>query len=438
MEIDIAQTVIFIAILIVTLVLGNWIFIGLILTSMLSLFFLAGMPLKQISAVLGGNLWSSATRADMAAIPLFIWMGEVLFRTNLSDRLFRGLAPWVSLLPGRLLHTTVLGCALFAAVCGSSTATTATVGKMTANTLVERGYAPGISIGSLAGAGTLGLMIPPSIALIVYGVLADTSIARLFAAGLVPGLMIAVFYTLYIIIVALVRPSVVPARELQSYGWKDRWNALYQLSPIIALIIIVMGSIYTGIATPTESAAVGLAFCILTVIALGEFNFKLLTDSLFSSLAITCMIVTIIVGASILSSMMSYLQIPQNITAFLSGIEMNAIAFVMVIFIFYIILGTVLEGTSMMVVTLPIVIPLALSHGFDRVWLGVFLVISIEIAQITPPVGFNLFVIQTMTNRSIGWIAWHSIPFCLLLILSALLIAIFPSIALWLPNYLYN
>lgn len=435
---EITHALIFALILAATLAAGNWVFIGLIATSMLTLMLVGDMPLRRVSTVLAGNLWSSATRADTAAIPLFIWMGELLFRTSLSTRLFNGLEPWVSLLPGRLLHTNILGCAFFSSVCGSSTATTATIGKMTSQVLVERGYAPGVSIGSLAGAGTLGLMIPPSIAFIVYGVLTDTSIARLFAAGLVPGLMIAGIYTLYIIVASRLRPAIVPEREARAYTWRDRWVALGSLLPIMVLMIIVMGSIYSGIATPTESAAVGLLFSIILVAAIKELNLKVVLDSLLGSLAITCMIITIIIGASALASMMSYLQIPQGITASLSSLDLQPVALMMVVFLFYIVLGTVLEGTSMLVVTLPVVAPLAVAYGFDPIWLGVFLVMAIEIAQITPPLGFNLIILQTLTGRSIGWISKHAVPFCLLLVLCALIITLFPAIATWLPGVLYG
>ena len=414
---------------------GMWIFAGLLMVSAVSLMLLLDMSLFRVGSILRGVFWAKACSWELACIPLFVWMGELLFRTDISDRLFAGLRPWVSWLPGRLLHTNVFGCALFAAVSGSSTATTATIGKITTVTLIERGYDEKLAIGSVAGAGTLGLLIPPSIVMIVYGIIVEQSVARLFAAGLFPGLMVAGLYAGYIIIRAIIDPSIAGAKE-DKYTLRDFIHSFADLAPILVLMPIVLGGIYSGIATPTEAAALGVLGALLILAFTGQFVLKTVFDSLMGAVRITCMVVTIVVSASFMSTAMGYLHVPQEISSGIAYLDLGRYQLLFILFLFYIVLGLFLEGISIMVMSLPITYPLIIEHGFDPIWFGVFLVITVELAQVTPPVGLNLYVLQGLTGRSIGQVALASIPFFLLLCLGALIITIFPQIALWLPNLL--
>ena len=426
-----------IALLALYLGLGLWIFAGLFLVGITSALAIEGMPLTQIGAMVKGNFWRIASSWELAAIPLFVWMGELIFRTDISARMFRGLSPWVNAIPGRLVHANILGCTLFAAVCGSSTATAATIGKITTSSLIARGYDERLAIGSIAGAGTLGLMIPPSIVMIVYGILADQSIARLFAAGLFPGLMMAALYSLYIVGVALVRPEVAPS-DGRRYTWGDRFRGLLDLSPILILIPIVLGGIYTGLATPSEAAALGVGGSLAIVAALRQLTWRVFIELLMGCVTITCMIVSIIAAAAVLSSAMGYLRVPAKIAQGITYLDLGPYGVILLLFVFYLILGCFLEGISMLVMSLPITLPLVVAAGFDPIWFGIFLVIMVEIAQITPPVGFNLYVLQGLTGRPIGEIAIAALPFFFLLTLACVIVTAFPIIALWLPNALYS
>lgn len=414
---------------------GMWIFAGLMMVSVVSLMLLLDMNIFRVGSILRGNMWAKACSWELACIPLFVWMGELLFRTDISDRLFAGLRPWVSWLPGRLLHTNVFGCALFAAVSGSSTATTATIGKITTVTLIEQGYDEKLAIGSVAGAGTLGLLIPPSIVMIVYGIIVEQSVARLFAAGLFPGIMVAGLYAAYIVIRGLINPGIA-GHYRQTYTLRDFIRSFADLAPILVLMPIVLGGIYSGVATPTEAAALGVLGALIIMAVTRQFVLKTVFDSLMGAVRITCMVITIVVSASFMSTAMGYLHVPQEISSGIAYLNLGRYELLAVLFLFYIVLGLFLEGISIMVMSLPITYPLILEHGFDPIWFGVFLVITVELAQITPPVGLNLYVLQGLTGRSIGQVALASIPFFLLLCLGALIITIFPEIALWLPNKL--
>jgi tripartite ATP-independent transporter DctM subunit len=361
----------------------------------------------------------------------------VIFRTDISERLFRGLAPWVDVIPGRLLHANIGGCTLFAAISGSSTATTATIGKITTAALAERKYDINLTIGSLAGAGSLGLMIPPSIAMIVYGILGEVSIARLFAAGVLPGLLVAGLYSGYIAARALADPANAPKPD-RPFGWRDRLRGLLDLAPVVALIFIVLGGIYTGFATPSEAAALGLGATMVMVVLMGQLNWRVFRVSLLGAVRTTCMVISILVAANFLSSAMAYLHIPQDIASGIALMELSPYGLIFVLSVFYVVLGLFLDGMSILVMSLPITLPLIVSHGFDRVWFGVFLVIMIELAMITPPIGFNLFVIQGLTGHPIGRIAVASMPFFLLLCLATVIITAYPEIALWLPSVLFD
>jgi len=417
--------------------LGVWVFAGLLLVSTTALVLLVDMDLHRIGTIMSPLVIRSSTAWELSAIPMFIWMGEIMLRTDISDRLFKGLSPLTYYLPGRLLHTNIAGSALFAAVSGSSAATTATVGKITMSELSKRNYAKSLVYGSLAGAGSLGLLIPPSIVMIVYGVLAEVSVARLFAAGVFPGLMLAGLYALYVGTVSLAQPDMVPAEE-DPPGWRDMVLGLWTLIPIAILIFIVLGSIYSGIATPSEAAAVGVVTTIALTLLTGQFGFKLAVESIISSVQTSCMIAVILIAAGFLSTAMGFLHVPQDVATAIASFDLTPYQLIAVLAVFYVILGMFLEGISITVMSLPITLPLIISAGFDPIWFGVFLVIMVELAQITPPIGFNLFIIQGLTNTPILRVALYAAPFFVLMCIGAALITVFPEIALWLPQVLFE
>ena len=416
---------------------GVWIFVALLMVGISGLHFLLDFPLPRIGSIMRGTMWRTASTWELAAIPMFVFMGELMFRTDISERLFKGIAPWANLVPGRLMHCNVAGCTIFAAVSGSSTATTATVGKITLEELTRRDYDMNMAVGSLAGAGSLGLMIPPSISMIIYGVLAEESITDLFAAGILPGLLIAALYAAYIAVRAYRNPAVAPD-DGTKFRIGDLLGSLKNLFPVLLLVFIVLGGIYSGIVTPSEAAALGFAASLALVVVLKQFTWRIFLDSLAGAARITCMVVTILVAAAFMSSSMAYLHVPQEIAALLSELQLGPIGMIVLIGVFYIILGMFLDGLSIMVMTLPITLPLITAAGWDPVWFGVFLVVMIELGLITPPIGFNLFVLQGITGKPIGVIARGAFPFFLLMLLSAAIITAFPGIVLWLPDVLFG
>ncbi|WP_169569400.1 TRAP transporter large permease [Sneathiella limimaris] len=414
---------------------GVWVFIGLILVSFTTQFFILDFPISRIGSIASKIMLRSASSWELAAIPMFIWMGDIIFRTDISQRLFKGLAPLVARVPGRLLHVNIVGCTLFAAVSGSSTATTATVGKISLEELSKRQYDPLLSVGSLAGAGSLGLLIPPSIVMIVYGILAEVSIVSLFAAGVFPGLMVAALYSLYIALRAELDPKIkttLAVEDKQPIGLKDFFNLL----PIFILIFVVLGSIYSGLATPSEAAAIGVVTAILIVTFTGQLSFALIADSLINSVKMSAMVVSLVIAAALLSTTMGYLHLPQSIANMIGGLDLSPYGLILMLALFYIMLGLFLEGISITVMSLPITLPLIVQAGFDPMWFGIFLILMVELATITPPVGFNLFVLQGLTNMPISRVARASAPFFLLLCLGVVILTIFPQIALWLPTFL--
>ncbi len=423
----------FFVLVLLLLASGVWIFAALFIASGLSLFLIADFPISRIEPIFKGVVWSSITSYQVAAVPLFIWMGEIIFRTDLSDRLFRGLVPFVNAIPGRLLHTNVLGCTLFAAVSGSSVATTATVGRITTTALLERNYDRNLSIGSLAGAGSLGMMIPPSILLIIYGLLGEVSVAKLFIAGILPGLLIAGMYIAYIGTVSAIWPFVAPSAD-RIYTWKDRLASIGDLAPVVALIVIVLGGIYSGIVTPSEAAAIGVLGALAIALAMRQLSWDALMESLLGTISTSCMILSLLISAAALSSTMSFMHIPTDLARIISDAELSPYGLMLMLGVFYIFLGMFLDGISIIVITLPITLPLTVAAGFDPVWFGIFLVIMAELAVITPPVGFNLFVLQSLTGESLHRVAWAAFPFFLLMVLAAVIVTAFPGIALWLPS----
>jgi tripartite ATP-independent transporter DctM subunit len=377
-------------------------------------------------------IWGSASSWTLTALPLFVWMGEILFRTRLSSDMFRGLAPWMQALPGRLLHANVVGCTIFAAVSGSSAATCATIGKMSLPELARRGYPDGISIGSLAGAGTLGLLIPPSIIMIVYGVAADVSIAQLFIAGVVPGILLALLFSGYLVVWALRNPALVPPADAP-LPLRAKLAESRHLIPVVLLIAAVLGSIYGGIATPTEAAAVGVVGALVVSAAQGSLTWQSFKDSLFGGTRLFCMIALILAGAAFLTLSMGYIGLPRHLAEWIATLGLTQFQLLMVLMVFYVVLGCFLDGISMVVLTMGVILPTIQKAGIDPLWFGIFIVLVVEMAQITPPVGFNLFVLQGMTRREIGWIAKVTLPFFFLMVAAVALIYVFPQIVTWLP-----
>ena len=414
------------------LILGSGVWIGLALSGVawIGMELFSARPAGDAMAV---TIWGSASSWTLTALPLFIWMGEILFRTRLSQDMFKGLAPWVQLLPGRLLHTNVVGCTVFAAVSGSSAATCATIGKMTLPELTRRGYPEHMVVGTLAGASTLGLLIPPSIIMIVYGVAADVSISQLFIAGVLPGLLLASLFSLYIVQWALRHPDQVPVAE-QPLSLAQKLRASGSLIPVVLLIAAVLGSIYTGLATATEAAAVGVTGALVLSGLQGSLNWQSFSSALMGATRLYCMIALILAGAAFLTLSMGYIGLPRHLAEWIGSLGLNQAQLIAALALFFIVLGCFLDGISMVVLTMGVLQPTVQAAGIDLVWFGIFVVLVVEMAQITPPVGFNLFVLQGMTGRSLPWVAKVTLPMFLLMCVAVTLIYLFPGIATWLPQ----
>lgn len=417
--------------------IGIWIFAGLFLVAAASLWIVLGMDISRIGTIAASISYRYASTWELAAVPLFIWMGEIIFRTNISDKLFRGLIPFVDKIPGRLLHTNVLGCTLFAAVSGSSAATTATVGKITMSELSRRGYDQRLAIGSLAGAGSFGLLLPPSIAMIVYGILAEVSVSRLFAAGVLPGLMVAALYSGWIIIRGLANPDIAPRDEVH-YSFADYGRAVLDLLPIVILMAVVLGSIYTGIATPSEAAAVGVLAAVVLASVTGQVSLTFFVDTLMATVRTSAMVCIILVAAAFLSTAMGYLHLPLEVGRAIAALELGPIGLIILLSVAYIILGIFLDGVAIIVMSLPVTLPLALGAGYDPVWFGVFLILMVEIGLLTPPVGINLFILQGLTSKSLMEVSIAAFPFFVIMCIATALLVVFPDIVLWLPRVLYG
>ena len=429
---DLLITASLIALLFILLGAGVWIGIGLLGVAWIAMELFTTRPVGDAMAV---TIWGSASSWTLTALPLFIWMGEILFRTKLSEDMFKGLAPWVSKIPGRLLHTNIIGCTIFAAVSGSSAATCATIGKMTLPELKKRGYPDDITIGSLAGAGTLGLLIPPSIIMIVYGVASDTSITRLFIAGVFPGLMLAGLFMGYVIVWSLLNPEKIPLPDTDLTFTQKLYESRH-LIPVVLLIALVLGSIYVGIATATEAAALGVVGALALSAVQGSMNWRTFNESLMGATRLYCMIALILAGAAFLTLAMGYIGLPRHLAEWIGGLGLSPFWLLFGLMIFYIVLGCFLDGISMVVLTMGVILPTIQKAGIDPVWFGIFIVLVVEMAQITPPVGFNLFVLQGMTKREITYIAKVAMPFFWLMVLAVLLVYFFPGIITWLPGHM--
>ena len=427
---EIFLIIFFISVLLFFLGSGIWVAISMIGVSTIGMMLFTSRPVGDAMAT---TIWGTSSSWTLTALPLFVWMGEILFRTKLSENLFAGLSPWMQKLPGGLIHVNVVGCALFAAISGSSAATVATVGKMSIPELRKRKYPEKILLGSLAGSGTLGLLIPPSIILIIYGVTVQESIAKLFIAGIIPGIMIALIFMSYVMIWSLINKKSMP-KYVENFSFLEKIRKSKQLLPVIILISAVIGSIYTGVATATEAASLGVVGALILSYFQKSLTIETFKQSLLGATKTSCMIAFILAGSTFLSLAMGFTGLPRNLAIWIQNMELSPYVLIFVLMIFYIILGMFLDGISAVVLTMAIIEPMIRQAGFDMIWFGIFLVIVVEMAQITPPVGFNLFVLQGMANKDMGFIARSAFPLFLLMILAVILVVIFPEIALWMPQ----
>lgn len=416
--------------------LGTGVWVGLALMGVAWV----GMELfttRPVGDVMLTTIWSASSSWTLTALPLFIWMGEILFRTRLSEDMFRGLSPWMARLPGGLVHTNIVGCTVFAAVSGSSAATLTTVGKMSIPELRRRKYPETMIIGTLAGAATLGLMIPPSLTLIVYGVTINESITKLFFAGILPGLILAAMFMGYVAIYSRVSSKWEPEEEPRMLFSEKLKNSRF-LIPVLLLITVVIGSMYLGFATATEAAAFGVIGSLFLAATQGSLSWSTFSQSLMGATRTSAMIALILAGASFLSLSMGFTGLPRGLADLIAQWQLTRFELLMVLLVFYIILGCFLDGISSVVLTMAVVEPMIREAGIDLIWFGIFIVVVVEMAQITPPIGFNLFVLQGMTNHEMSFIAKAAIPMFLIMILMVFVLILFPDIATWLPNNIRN
>jgi len=410
---------------------GVWISMALMATGYVGMQFIGGgIP---SGPVLATTIWGNSNSWTLAALPLFIWMGEILFRTRLSEEMFRGLAPWLNRIPGRLMHVNVLACGIFGSVSGSSAATCATVAKIALPELKKRGYDEMVSLGSLAGAGTLGILIPPSITMVVYAVAANVSIIQIFLAGFLPGFLVMALYSGYIAAWSLAHPEKTPPPE-PDMTFRQKLHESRQLIPLTLLILLVFFSLMLGWATATECAAWG----VMGSLAIAWWHDALTWESFWASVMgtvrVNCMIMLILAGASYMSTSMAYTGIPATLASWVDSFHLSPYALIAALTVMYIVLGTALDGISMIVLTTSIVVPMIKQAGFDLVWFGIFVVLVVEMAEVSPPVGFNLFVLQTMSGKDSNTVARASLPFFFLLVVAVAIITVFPDIVMVLPR----
>jgi tripartite ATP-independent transporter DctM subunit len=431
---DVVIALALMVLLFVALGSGLWIGLSLMAVAYLGMELFTSRPVGDSMML---TIWGATSSWTLTALPLFLWMGEILFRSKLTDDMFKGLAPWLESLPGRLLHTNVVGCTIFAAISGSSAATCATVGKITLPELKKRGYPEAMSVGTLAGASTLGLLIPPSIIMIVYGVAANVSIAKLFLAGVLPGLMLAALFMGYIMVWALLHPDQVPKSGLP-LRFSQKVYASRHLIPVVLLIVLVLGGIYSGIATATEAAAVGVAGALLLAAVEGSLSWALFKQGLAAACRVYCMIGLILAGAAFLTLAMGFIGLPRHVAEFIGSLQLAPFSLMLLLVVFFIVLGCFLDGISMVVLTIAVLLPTVEAAGFDLIWFGIFIVLVVEMAQITPPVGFNLFVLQGLTQREVTWIARTALPLFALMMVAVLITYFAPDVVLWLPRQMQS
>jgi len=427
-----ASSLVLFALLLVLLVGGVWIAIALAVVGWAGLQFLTSSP-PDVN--LFQSFWGSSASWTLAALPLFVWMGEILYRTKLSDEMFEGLAPWLGWLPGRLMHVNILGCAIFGTVSGSSTATCATIAKVALPELKKRGYDEKVCLGSLAAAGTLGILLPPSIIMVVYAVAAEVSIIKVFLAGFLPGLVLTLLFSGYIVVWALANPDKTPPSEPET-SFAEKLYKARRLIPCIVLIVFIVWVMVAGWATATEAAAYGVLGALVIAWWSGGLDRHTFAASLMGATRLSCMIMFILAGASFLSSCMAFTGIPRALAEWVAALEPNRYMLIAILAGIYILLGTALDGVSMIVLTTSIVLPMVEKAGFDLVWFGIFVVLLVEIAELTPPLGFNIFVLQNMTGRDSNYVALASLPFFLMMLVCIAIITVFPGLATWLPDAL--
>ncbi len=421
---------IFLAALVVLLGSGVWIGLALLGVAWIGMELFTGRPTGDAMMTV---IWRQASSWSLTALPMFIWMGEILYRTRLSEDMFKGLAPWLARLPGGLIHTNIAGCTVFAAVSGSSAATLTTVGRMTIPELRRRNYPERMVIGTLAGAATLGLMIPPSLTLIVYGVTINESITRLFIAGIVPGLVLAALFMGYVVMVAKLAPGFAPTPE-PVLPLAEKLRRSRFLAPILSLVAVVIGSMYLGIATATEAAAIGVTGALALAGLQGTLGWRSFSASLMGATRTSAMIALILAGAAFLSLAMGFTGLPRALAEAIAVWDLSRFELLMVLLVFYIVLGCFLDGISVVVLTIAVVEPMIRAAGIDIVWFGIFIVVVVEMAQITPPIGFNLFVLQGMTGHDIGYVARAALPMFAIMFAMVLILIAFPELATWLPD----
>jgi len=427
---EITLTLVLLLLLFFLLGSGIWVAFSLLAVGMAGMALFTDAPLGEVMAT---TIWGASNGWALAALPLFIWMGEILFRSRLSEDMFTGLSPWLTHLPGRLLHVNILGCGIFAAVSGSSAATAATIGKMSIPELARRNYPEQMMVGTLAGSATLGLLIPPSIILIVYGVATEQSIARLFIAGVLPGCLLVTLFVGYVVVWSSLHPEAIPSGE-PSLPFREKLSRSRRLIPVCLLIIGVIGSIYSGIASPTDAAAVGVLLALVLSKYTGSLSKQTFLDGLMGATKTSCMIAFILAGAAFLTVAMGFTGIPKLLAIWISDMNLSTYALLGALTLFFIIMGCFLDGISVVVLTTSVVMPMVEQAGIDPLWFGIFVVIVVEMAQITPPVGFNLFVIQGLTGMDILKVAVAAAPFFLLLLVGLAVIVVFPEIVTVLPN----
>lgn len=426
---EILMTFLLIIVLLSLLGFGVWIAFALLAIGMLALQIFTN---NDIGLNMATSLWSESHSWSLVALPLFIWMGEILYRSRIASDMFKALAPWVRFLPGRLLHINILGCGIFAAVSGSSAATAATIGRISIPELEKRNYPKNMTIGTLAGSATLGLLIPPSIILIVYGVATEQSIARLFMAGILPGILLAFLFVSYVVIYALLNPSKIPVENEKVR--KSDLLQIVRLIPMIILILCIIGSIYAGLASPIDAAAFGVVVSLIIAWAYGALNKKMFIDSLLGATQTSCMIAFILAGAAFLTLAMGFTGIPATLAIWIASLNLSPYMLLFALTLFFIVLGCFLDGISIVVLTTSIIMPMIEQAGISPLWFGIFVVIVVEMSQITPPVGFNLFVIQSLTKDNIIKIAGAALPFFFIMFIALALITIFPEIVTYLPE----
>jgi C4-dicarboxylate transporter DctM subunit len=418
----------------VLLTAGLWVALSLLGVGLAGVVLFTTAPAGTVMAT---TVWGASGNWALTALPLFIWMAEILFRTRLSDDMFQGLAPWLTGLPGRLMHVNVVGCGIFAAVSGSTSATCATIARIALPELLRRGYDERMAVGTLTASGTLGILIPPSIMMIVYGFMAEVSIARLFIAGVVPGIMMVILFMTYIVVWALFNPGKTPPSDI-SMTWGQRLWMSRRLIPVVCLIVLVVGTIYGGVATPTEAATIGVLGALALSFFYGSLTWASFVQSLVGATQTSCMIAFILAGASFLTIAMGYTGIPRAAATWITSYQLSVYGLLAALTLLYVVLGFALDGISMVVLTSSVVQPMIRQAGVDPVWFGIYIVLLVQVAELTPPVGFPMFIMQMMTGRSLTYVSRAALPFFFLLLAGTAIIVVFPDLVTYLPNRMLN